>query len=121
MNKSIALLLSGCAVLLLAGCPKPGSTPHSPTGPVIDPIACGGLLGGVCSHDQYCSYDANANCGRTDMSGVCEPRPEACTADIKYVCGCDGKTYSNACVAASAGVSVENTGKCARTPQVEGD
>jgi hypothetical protein len=28
------------------------------------------------------------------------------------VCGCDDKTYSNACVAASAGVSVQATGAC---------
>jgi hypothetical protein len=28
------------------------------------------------------------------------------------VCGCDGKTHSNACMAASVGVSVKYKGPC---------
>ena len=27
-------------------------------------------------------------------------------------CGCDGKTYSNSCVAASAGVNIAQEGEC---------
>lgn len=106
MNKSIAFIVSGCAMLLLAGCPKPG--PTQPPAPGV----CGGFRGAGCPANQYCKYDAGANCGRADATGICKPRPEICTADYRPVCGCDGKTYGNACVAERAGVSVDHQGPC---------
>ena len=36
-----------------------------------------------------------------------------CTEEMNEVCGCDDKTYSNPCKAASAGVSVLKPGPCA--------
>jgi hypothetical protein len=106
MRKSIYFTLSCSVLLLLTGCPKPPSPPP-PSGQV-----CGGFRGATCPADQYCSYELAARCGIADAPGICKPRPEICTADYSPVCGCDGRTYSNACVAARAGVSVRHDGQC---------
>lgn len=74
--------------------------------------ACGGFAGFACPTGQYCSYAADAMCGAADQMGTCAPIPEACTAEVAPVCGCDDQTYGNACEAAAAGVSVIHDGAC---------
>jgi hypothetical protein len=74
---------------------------------------CGSRGLGPCHEDEYCAFGPEANCGRADHPGVCTRRPDACIALYNPVCGCDGTTYSNACAAANAGVSVETEGECA--------
>ncbi len=60
-----------------------------------------------CLSDEYCAKDA---CD--DLQGVCEPRPDACPDIYRPVCGCDGITYANACVAEARGQSVDYEGEC---------
>lgn len=64
---------------------------------------------GDCADAEYCEGDG---CG---TEGRCLARPTVCTRDLNPVCGCDGRTYSNACVAASSGVRVRARGACAMT------
>lgn len=67
---------------------------------------CGsrGLL--PCPLGTFCDWPLANPCGLADVPGVCSPIPASCTGSPNPVCGCDNKTYSNACYAAIAGVSV---------------
>ena len=61
-----------------------------------------------CGLTSYCAR-ATGDCAGT---GTCEPRPLLCSGAWIPVCGCNGKTYANACKAASVGVVVSKTGAC---------
>lgn len=83
---------------------------------------CGGVElgheGQGCLDGQFCDHPMDSDigaCGGTggdSAPGVCRDIPQACPEIFAPVCGCDGTTYSNACLAAAEGVSVEKDGEC---------
>ncbi|MDD9965957.1 MAG: hypothetical protein OXR73_07040, partial [Myxococcales bacterium] len=73
---------------------------------------CGGIAGVPCPAGQFCDFPAGTQCGAGDQAGQCVTPPEACTAVFDPVCGCDGMTYGNACMASAAQVSVLSAGPC---------
>jgi hypothetical protein len=74
---------------------------------------CGLEAGVVCKGNFYCRFEKINSCGVNGEMGSCTPRPESCTAEFEQVCGCDGITYANRCLAARDGVTdVLHDGPC---------
>ena len=103
---------------LWGGCePLSPTPPDQGSGAITQPAgeACGGLRGEACVKGTYCDYPLEALCGAADQTGTCQPTPEACDDVYDPVCGCDDRSYSNACEAHGRGVSVAHAGSCSAT------
>ncbi len=78
---------------------------------------CSGIAVNQCGAGLYCNFRdgtalAPSSCGHADQTGVCSTVPQECPQNSNPVCGCDGKTYDNACKAHTKGVTVAKLGKC---------
>lgn len=67
-----------------------------------------------CGKSEYCKKQE----GACFDSGKCVARPTSCPTPVVKdpVCGCDHRTYPNACLAAMAGVNVDYAGPCLPWP-----
>jgi hypothetical protein len=67
-----------------------------------------------CGAGNYCAFPSGTDemCGST--AGTCQAIPTLCTTEVVAggLCGCDGNTYGNPCLAAKVGVSIAYEGAC---------
>ena len=76
-------------------------------GPCISPVA-GCADNSECGEEEYCHRET----GACNDRGECMTMPTDCNSVNDPVCGCDGQTYYNSCIAASEGMSITSTGEC---------
>ena len=104
-----------CLSLVALGCD--GEEPEAAETDLVQQAAtaarrCAGPNELRCPTGQYCKSAVAGQCPGKRTYGVCAGRPQVCTTMYDPVCGCNGKTYGNACQAAAASTSIKHDGAC---------
>lgn len=110
MLRALFGLALGCAAIAGSACggddKPPGGNPDA---------TCGGFAGLACAAGKFCHYEAG-DCGRGDALGTCQAIPTVCTQECTAICGCDARSYCNACMAHLAGIDVSADTTCDDMP-----
>jgi hypothetical protein len=72
---------------------------------------CDGIAAIKCDDGLWCEHP-DGQCKVADAAGTCVKGADVCTQDYDPVCGCDGETYGNRCMAKVAKVQVDYPGEC---------
>ena len=111
---TIAVMLTACAAPIKNPQPKGKQLPKAgehippPSFPVSEDLSTEE------KRTTYLHYRLEDNCGNNGATGSFRLRPQACFSIYAPVCGCDGKTYGNACAANGEGMSVKSKGECSK-------
>ncbi|CAN5168361.1 hypothetical protein BH09PSE2_BH09PSE2_11430 [soil metagenome] len=103
-----ALMLAGASPALAQRMSQPGGT-------------CAGIANLQCPGGQVCVFSGP---NHPDRAGVCRPANggggggggQVCPQIFQPVCGVNGVTYANRCIAGSRGVAVAHDGQCGVVP-----
>ena len=106
----IAAAVVGAGLMLAGASPASAQRVSQPGG------TCGGIAGLRCPTGQVCVMTGP---NFPDRAGVCRTPGgggQVCPQIFKPVCGVNGVTYANSCIAGSRGVAVAHDGPCVPTP-----
>lgn len=79
----------------------------------VDAATGGCTRSADCARSEYCKT-VDGMCG---AAGTCDPiGGPICPRVLDPVCGCDGVTYNNPCLATVAGMSIDTVGACPAVP-----